>query len=54
VRACAPAGRGRLDPPAIALHLGLPVWSNDSDFEIGGVDWHTTAEVLKALGVHAE
>jgi hypothetical protein len=37
----------------MSLHLGLPGWSNDSDFEDAGVEWHTTAELLKALGVRS-
>ena len=47
---------GKRDPEdvdvlALALTLSLPVWSNDSDFEGSGVDWQTTAELLKALGI---
>ncbi len=34
---------------ALALHLDVPIWSNDNDFEEGGVTWYTTAEVLKRL-----
>lgn len=34
---------------ALALHLRLAVWSNDRDFEDAGVDWYTTAELLKEL-----
>ncbi len=46
---------GRRDPDdiellALALHAGIPVWSNDKDFEDAGVDWFTTAELLKELG----
>ena len=46
---------GRRDPDdveilALALHLAAPVWSNDNDFEDVGVEWHTTAELLKSLG----
>jgi predicted nucleic acid-binding protein len=41
-----------VDVLALSLHLGLPVWSNDNDFENAGVEWHTTAELLKTLGVH--
>lgn len=46
---------GRRDPDdveilALALHLGLPVWSNDSDFADAGVEWYTTAELLAKLG----
>lgn len=40
-----------VDVLALALHLRLPVWSNDNDFEGTGVEWSTTAELLKALGV---
>ena len=43
-----------VDVLALALHLKLPLWSNDNDFEVGGIEWHTTAELLKALGVHSE
>ena len=47
---------GRRDPDdvdllALALHLGIPVWSNDKDFEVAGIDWYTTAELLKELGI---
>jgi hypothetical protein len=31
--------------------LKLPVWSNDNDFEDAGVEWHTSAELLEAIGV---
>lgn len=46
---------GRRDPDdvdilALALHMGAPVWSNDNDFEDAGVEWYTTAELLKKLG----
>ena len=45
---------GRPDPDdidilALALHLGLPIWSNDNDFEIAGVEWYTTADLLTRL-----
>jgi predicted nucleic acid-binding protein len=36
---------------ALALHLDAPVWSNDSDFEDAGVEWYTTARLLKRLGL---
>jgi predicted nucleic acid-binding protein len=39
-----------VDVLALALHLGHAVWSNDNDFEDAGVEWHTTAELLKTLG----
>ena len=46
---------GKRDPDdveilALALHLGLPVWSNDNDFEDAGIEWYTTAQLLKKLG----
>jgi predicted nucleic acid-binding protein len=46
---------GRRDPDdvdtlALALHLGIAVWSNDNDFEDAGVEWFTTAELLARLG----
>jgi predicted nucleic acid-binding protein len=34
---------------ALALHLRLPVWSNDDDFRGMDVPWFTTARLLKAL-----
>jgi predicted nucleic acid-binding protein len=34
---------------ALALHAGIPVWSNDNDFEDAGVEWFTAAELLKEL-----
>jgi predicted nucleic acid-binding protein len=45
---------GRRDPDdvdvlALALHLGVPVWSNDDDFREAGVEWFTTATLLKRL-----
>ncbi len=45
---------GRRDPDdvellALAVHSGVPIWSNDKDFEDAGVDWFTTAELLKKL-----
>ncbi|PYM32683.1 MAG: PIN domain nuclease [Candidatus Rokuibacteriota bacterium] len=50
------AGRriGQRDPDdidtfALALHLHAPVWSNDRDFEGAGVEWYTTARLLKTL-----
>ena len=46
---------GRRDPDdvdvlALALHTETAVWSNDNDFEDAGVEWFTTAELLKRLG----
>lgn len=44
---------GKSDPDelALALTLGLPIWSNDNDFEDAGIKWHTTADLLKMLGI---
>jgi predicted nucleic acid-binding protein len=36
---------------ALALHLGIPLWSNDNDFEGAGVEWFTTARLLRRLGI---
>jgi predicted nucleic acid-binding protein len=49
---------GKRDPDdvdvlALALTLNVPVWSNDNDFEDAGVEWHTTAELLKMLGIES-
>lgn len=45
---------GRRDPDdvellALALHRGIPVWSNDNDFEDADVEWYTTAKLLLRL-----
>lgn len=45
---------GKRDPDdvdllAVALTLTVPIWSNDNDFEDAGVEWYTTAEILKKL-----
>lgn len=37
------------DVLALALHLNLPVWSNDRDFEDSGIEWYTTAQLLRKL-----
>jgi predicted nucleic acid-binding protein len=47
---------GRRDPDdvdvlALALHMKLPLWSNDNDFEDAGIEWYTTAELLAKLGI---
>ena len=34
---------------ALALALKIPVWSNDSDFKNTGIQWLTTARLLKIL-----
>jgi predicted nucleic acid-binding protein len=38
-------------PLALALSLSLPLWSNDSDLAEVGVDWYTTARLLKILSI---
>lgn len=40
-----------VDVLALALHMNLPLWSNDNDFEETGIEWYTTAELLRKLGV---
>ncbi len=45
---------GKRDPDdveilALAMHLGWPLWSNDNDFEVAGIEWYTTAELLQRL-----
>lgn len=47
---------GRRDPDdvpllALALEFDIPVWSNDKDFEDAGVNWFTTEELLRKLGL---
>lgn len=47
---------GKRDPDdvdilALALHTGFALWSNDNDFEESGVEWYTTAELMKRLGI---
>jgi predicted nucleic acid-binding protein len=39
---------------AMAMHLSIPLWSNDNDFENCGADWYTTAQLLRKLGVIGE
>ena len=36
---------------AVAIHFGIPVWSNDNDFAVAGVEWYTTARLLAKLNV---
>ena len=40
-----------VDLLALALAFGVPVWSNDSDFKDAGVEWYTTARLLRRLGI---
>jgi predicted nucleic acid-binding protein len=39
-----------VDILALALYMRLPLWSNDNDLEDTGIEWYTTAELLKKLG----
>jgi predicted nucleic acid-binding protein len=36
---------------ALALKLGVPIWSNDGDFRDLPIEVYTTARLLKVLGV---
>jgi predicted nucleic acid-binding protein len=50
---------GKRDPDdvdvlALALALNVPVWSNDDDFTDAGIEWYTTAELLKSLGIESK
>ena len=36
---------------ALTLHLKIPLWSNDNDFENCGIERFTTAEILRRLGI---
>lgn len=40
-----------VDLLALALAFDVPVWSNDSDFKDTGVEWYTTARLLRRLGI---
>ena len=40
-----------MDLLAFALAFGVPVWSNDSDFKDAGVEWYTTARLLRRFGI---
>lgn len=40
-----------VDTLALALLEKAPVWSNDDDFKGTGVEWYTTAKLLKRLGI---
>ena len=39
---------------ALALHMKIPLWSNDNDFEDCGIERFTTAELLSKLRIFAE
>ncbi len=36
---------------AMAMHFGIPLWSNDNDFKGCGAELNTTAQLLRKLGV---
>ena len=40
-----------VDLLALALAFSVPVWSNDNDFKDAGVEWYTTARLLRRLGI---
>jgi len=40
-----------VDLLVLALAFAVPVWSNDSDFKGAGVEWYTTARLLRHLGL---
>lgn len=47
---------GRRDPDdvdilALALQFQIPVWSNDKDFEDSRIQWYTTEDLLRKLGM---
>lgn len=50
---------GRRDPDdveilALSIQLKIPLWSNDNDFEDAGIQWYTTKELLRQLGLLRE
>ena len=50
---------GKRDPDdvellALALSLGIPVWTNDKDFEDTTVERYTTAQLLAKYGVYGK
>lgn len=40
-----------VDLLALGLHLKIPIWSNDRDFENLPIDWFTTEDLLRHLKV---
>jgi predicted nucleic acid-binding protein len=40
-----------VDLLALSLMMKAPIWSNDNDFKDCGVEWYTTAKLLKILGI---
>jgi predicted nucleic acid-binding protein len=50
---------GRRDPDdvqilALAIQMKLPLWSNDNDFEDAGIQWFTTKDLFRELGLLRE
>jgi predicted nucleic acid-binding protein len=50
---------GKRDPDdvellALALHFKVPLWTNDNDFEGCGLEWFTTAALLRRLEITGE
>jgi predicted nucleic acid-binding protein len=43
-----------VDILALAIQFRLPVWSNDRDFEGCGIQWYTTEDLLRKLGMLEE
>jgi len=42
---------GDVEILALAIHLKIPLWSNDNDFEDCGIERYTTAQILRRLGI---
>ncbi|PYX16676.1 MAG: hypothetical protein DMG87_17055 [Acidobacteria bacterium] len=40
-----------VDILALAIQFQVPVWSNDKDFEASGIEWYTTEDLLRKLGI---
>jgi len=40
-----------VDILALAIQFHIPVWSNDRDFEDSGIQWYTTEDLLRKLGM---
>ena len=43
-----------VDLLALALSLGIPVWTNDKDFQITGVERYTTAQLLAKYAIRGK
>lgn len=40
-----------VDILALAISFAIPLWSNDKDFKNTGVEWCTTEDLLRQLGI---